>query len=496
MAVRPHKGLEIDGFILGEKLHEGGFATIWEVFHPNHAIAMLMKVPTILDGFDGPTIVGFEIEQMIMPRLSGQHVPHVVAIGDFDVMPYIVVERIAGDTLVPIFKSAPRPIAEAISLSERIAAAMHDIHRQHVVHLDVKPSNILQRPGGEMVFIDFGLSRHDQLPDLLAEEFTIPMGTYPYIAPEQVLGQRNDLRSDIFALGAMMYELVSGKLPFGEPARVKQLKKRFWQDPVPLRSLRPETPEWLQEVIMRALAVDPAHRYQSAAQLRFDLLHPDQVAVTERGKKTEKDTMMAVFKRWRKNKNIARLPEPVTMEAQMNKAPIIMAAVDLSPEMESLADRLLFAVQRMLVIQPDARIACVNVLKTARLGVDITVDADGNNLHVQRLVALKHWGRALDLPEERITYSVLEHSDPAEALIEFATNNHADHIMMGARGHSTTRRYLGSVSSQVVAEAPCSVTVIRIPEAGTVFAARHAAEQIIDPQDDPRTRESSQSAGP
>lgn len=180
----------------------------------------------------------------------------------------------------------------------------------------------------------------------------------------------------------------------------------------------------------------------------------------------------------------------------MNKAPIIMAAVDLSPEMESLADRLLFAVQRMLVIQPDARIACVNVLKTARLGVDITVDADGNNLHVQRLVALKHWGRALDLPEERITYSVLEHSDPAEALIEFATNNHADHIMMGARGHSTTRRYLGSVSSQVVAEAPCSVTVIRIPEAGTVFAARHAAEQIIDPQDDPRTRESSQSAGP
>ena len=285
MATRPHKGLQIDGFTLGEKLHEGGFATIWEVFHPAHSMPMLMKVPTILDGFDGPTIVGFEIEQMIMPRLSGIHVPRVIANGDFDVMPYIVVERIPGDTLTPIFKSAPRPIQDVISLSEKIAMALHAVHKQHVVHLDLKPSNILQRASGEMVLIDFGLSRHDQLPDLLAEEFTIPMGTYPYISPEQVLGQRNDLRSDIFALGAMMYELTSGKLPFGEPGRVKQLKRRFWQTPVPLRSLRPDVPEWLQEVIMRALAVDPTERYQSAAQLRFDLCHPDQVVITERGEK-------------------------------------------------------------------------------------------------------------------------------------------------------------------------------------------------------------------
>ena len=186
---------------------------------------------------------------------------------------------------------------------------------------------------------------------------------------------------------------------------------------------------------------------------------------------------MTIFKRWRANKNITKLPEPITMEAQIDKAPIIMAAVDLSPDMEKLADRLLFAVRRMLVIQPDARVACINVLKTARLGIDITVDAQGNNLHVQRLVGLKHWARGLNLPEERITFSVLEHTDPANAIIEYASNNHVDHIMMGARGHSTTRRYLGSVSSQVVAEAPCSVTVIRIPQEGTVFAARASMAQ-------------------
>lgn len=179
MAVRPHKGLEIDGFVLGEKLHEGGFATIWDVTHPDHNQPMLMKVPTILDGLDGPTIVGFEIEQMIMPRLSGNHVPKVIAIGDFAVMPYIVTERVEGDTLTPVFNRAPLPFDELIALSQKMATALHALHKQHVVHLDVKPSNILQRPSGELVFIDFGLSRHDQLPDLLAEEFKIPMGTYP-----------------------------------------------------------------------------------------------------------------------------------------------------------------------------------------------------------------------------------------------------------------------------------------------------------------------------
>ena len=91
--------MEIDGFTLGEKLHTGGFATIWAVTHPDQQLPMVMKVPTILDGYDGPTIVGFEVEQMIMPRLSGPHVPKVIAIGGFDVMPYIVTERIDGGSL-------------------------------------------------------------------------------------------------------------------------------------------------------------------------------------------------------------------------------------------------------------------------------------------------------------------------------------------------------------------------------------------------------------
>lgn len=464
MPTRPRSGLEIDGFTLGERLYHAGFATIWEVRHPDHPGPLVMKVPTILDGDDGPTIVGFEVEQMIMPRLKGPHVPRTVAIGDFSVMAYIVTERIPGDSLLDRFKAAPFPLDAVIDLGIKMATAVHALHRQRVIHLDLKPDNILQRPSGELVLIDYGLSRHDQLPDLLSEEFHIPMGTYPYISPEQFLRARDDLRSDVYALGVMLYEMATGKLPFGRPEKLKGVRKRLWFDPDPPRAIRPEIPEWLQEIILRAIEVDPAKRYQSAAQLLFDLQHPAQVVLTARAHKTEREGFRANWRRWRAAKKITGFAAPPTLGAQIDKAPILMVAVDLSPEMENLAFRLLRAVGRMLVIQPDARVSCVNVIRTHRIGIDSATDDQGNNIHVQRLVALRGWASGLDLPEGRVTFSILEGPDPGSAIVDYATHNHVDHIMMGARGHSSTRRYLGSVSSHVVAQAPCSVTVIRMPQ--------------------------------
>jgi non-specific serine/threonine protein kinase/protein-serine/threonine kinase len=464
MQIRPHTGLMIDGFSLGEKLHTGGFATIWEVTHPDHAVPMVMKVPTILDGHDGPTIVGFEVEQMIMPRLSGPHVPKVLAVGDFDVMPYIVTEKIEGGSFLSVFETAPLLLSDVVEIAARMVAAVADLHRQHVIHLDLKPENFLQRKTGEMVLVDYGLSRHDELPDLLAEEFTIPMGTFPYIAPEQYLRCRDDPRSDLFALGAMLYALATGRKPFGEPQTLRGVRKRLWRDPEPPRALRPEIPEWLQEIILRALSVDPMRRYQTAAQMAFDLAHPQQVTLTARAHKLKRDSWLKRWDRWRFMRKIRRFDHPASVAAQLASVPVIVAAVDVSPEGEALASVLQSAVKRMLTIEPEARVACVNVIKTARLGIDQGTDDQGNNLHVMRLVALKSWATGIDLPDHRLTYTVLEGPDPAQAIIEYASANHVDHILMGARGHSTARRYLGSVSAQVVAEAHCSVTVIRLPE--------------------------------
>src|SRR5262249_11549727 len=109
-----------------------------------------------------------------------------------------------------------------------------------------------------------------------------------------------------------------------------------------------------------------------------------------------------------------------------------------------------------------ARLACVNVLKLSRIAEDEFEDAEGRNLHLLRLAALKRWARPLRVAADRITYHVLESPDPAAALIEHARENAVDQVVMGARASSTLRRYLGSVSSRVVAEAPCTVTVVRI----------------------------------
>jgi serine/threonine protein kinase len=177
---------------------------------------LLMKVPKLGEGADPAAIVSFEMELMIMPRLTGEHVPKFVAAGDLAVQPYIVMELIPGHTLLSRVPDLPLPYDEVAAIGVKVACALDDLHRQHVVHLDVKPGNIMFRPDGAAVMLDFGLSRHDQLPDLMQAEFRLPFGTAPYMAPEQLLGVRQDPRSDVFALGVLLYFFSTGERPFGE----------------------------------------------------------------------------------------------------------------------------------------------------------------------------------------------------------------------------------------------------------------------------------------
>src|SRR3954447_20493541 len=461
----PHSlepGQIVDGFRLEERLHRGGMAVLWRGTHPERdRWPMIMKIP-ILDYGEGPgAIVGFEVEQMILPRLSGPHAPTFVAAAGFDAQPYIVMERIAGASLLSVLEETPLVPQRVADIGAKVAAALHDIHRQHVIHHDVKPSNVMVRESGEAVLIDYGLSRHDHLPDLLQEEFHLPLGTGPYISPEQVMGDRTDPRSDLFALGVMLYFFATGQSPFGKPTGRRALRRRFWRDPAPPRRLNPAVPPWLQELILRCLEVDPDQRPATAGQLAFDLAYPDQVSLSARAERTARDNFLTVARRRFRAARIEPRPAPRPLSGHLAAAPIVMAAVDLSPDMEDLADALRGIVRRILAVETKARLACVNVLTTPRIGVDFGEDEQGRNLHVQRLIELKHWAHALQAPPDRVTYAVLEASDPAAALLDYARHAQVDHIVIGARGASAMRRYLGSVSSQVVAEAPCNVTVVR-----------------------------------
>jgi eukaryotic-like serine/threonine-protein kinase len=466
---RLESGAVIDGFTVRALIHKGGMAHLYDVGHPDHAIPLIMKVPIINQSADPAAIVGFEMEQMIMPRLSGRHVPRFVATGDFAVQPYLVFERIIGTTLHPMLETLPRPTAEVAGIAAKIATALQSLHAQNVIHLDIKPSNILMRAeDGAVVLIDYGLSHHNLLPDLMAEEFRLPYGTAPYMAPEQVFGIRDDLRSDIFALGVLMYFFATGVRPFGDPQMLKGLQRRVWDDPVPPRKRNPEIPPWLQDIILRCLSVDPAARHATAAQLAFDLTHPDQIKLTPRAEKLNRDPWQARLRR-RFHPDAYR---PVagrssSVAASLASAPIVAVAIDLSESHRALSASLKSAVERILATTPGARLACLNVQVANLLGNDAKLDADGNSIHIQRLVELRAWAREIGIASERITCHVLEAADAADAIIDYVRTNTVEHVVLGASTADRLRNLLGSVATEVVQKAPCTVTVVRKPRTST-----------------------------
>src|SRR5579863_1196271 len=450
----------IDGFRIEECIHRGGMATLWSVSRAGETMPLLMKVPKIAEGEDPAAIVGFEMEQMILPRLCGVHVPKFVAVGEFSVQPYIVMERLSGNPLLRRLAELPLPYQEVAGLGVKIAAALDDLHRQHVIHLDVKPSNIMFRPTGDAVLLDFGLSHHDQLPDLMQEEFRLPFGTAPYMSPEQLLGVRNDPRSDLFALGVLLYFFSTGGRPFGESETMYGMRRRLWRDPAPPRQLKADYPPWLQEIVLRCLEVEPAWRYPTAAQLAFELSHPDQVKLTGRSERLRRDALTTVLRRRFNNVRTRSIAAPATA-AQISSAPIVAVALDLSEASRPLNDALRVTAERILATLPSARLACINVLRLGRITLDSTLDEQGHNKQIDRLVALRHWAEPLKLDNRRLTVHVLEAVDPAHAILEFAQANYVDHILIGSRQSSLLRNLLGGVSAKVAAEATCTVTIVR-----------------------------------
>jgi eukaryotic-like serine/threonine-protein kinase len=455
-------GAIIDGFTVGERVHRGGMATLWTVTRPDITVPLLMKIPRVSEGEDPAAIVSFEMEQMILPRLSGPHVPACFATGDFARQAYIVIECISGNTLYKRLPQLPLPYEEARGIVAKIALALADLHRQNVIHHDIKPSSIMFRDSGEAVLIDYGLSHHTQLPDLLQEEFRLPFGTAPYMAPERLLGIRNDPRSDLFSLGVLLYFFTTGVRPFGETETLRGMRRRLWRDPQPPRKLKADYPPWLQEIVLRCLEIEPVWRYPTAAQLAFDLGHPDQVKLTARSEKLTHDPLRTVWRR-RFNRDFSAPRPRADLAAQLASSPIVAVALDTAESSPTLNEALRVTAERILKTLPSARLACINVLKLGRVTIDRTLDEEGRNKHIDRMVQLRHWAQPLRLDESRLTVHVLEAVDPAAAILEFAQANHVDHLIIGARRDSLKRTLLGSVSAKVAAEAVCTVTVVRPP---------------------------------
>lgn len=457
-------GHELDGFIIGNLLHSGRMGRVYRVTAParseKSASALLMKVPRTEPGSGGEGLLAFETEVSILPVLRSPHVPRFVAAGDLAKLPYLVVEWIEGQSLEELLKPGPLSVEDAARNGAAIADALHSIHGQGAVHLDLKPENIIVRESGQVVLIDFGMAHHVKVPDLLAEERRYAGGSAPYVSPEQVLGVRSDPRSDLFSLGVVLYEMVTGKLPFGVPRTLAGLRDRLWMDPMPPRARAAGIPEWLQEVILRCLEPAAERRYQSAAHLAFDLRHPDQVPLTARARKSERVTLIGQAVRWWH----ARPGRLASAPAQRGlDAPVIMVAVDTMHPDDPRHSAILQATTRILSLSADFRLVCVSVVH----GEPVSSATDQRGIHLEHLVRLRHWVEPLRLTSSRLSLHVIESLNPTASLLEFARSNNVDLIVLGAPGPKQhALAWWRSVASGVTANAHCSVHVVRIPEPG------------------------------
>jgi serine/threonine protein kinase len=458
-------GAELDGFTIEACIHCGGMAHVYRVRYSEGArdpgFPLAMKVPRMTAGDCAENIVSFEVEHQIMQVLTGSHVPRFVAAGDLENVPYLVMEYIKGETLDHWLEAPERPGVDKLArLGAALALGVHSLHQQNTVHLDLKPANVLIRDDGSAVLLDFGLSCNAHYPDLLAEQLRKAVGSPTWIAPEQVVGVRGDPRSDIFAIGVMLYELATGELPFGSPRTAGGLRQRLWMDPVPPRKLQPELPEWLQEVILRCLEPEAARRYPSAAHLAFDLRHPDQVTVTERGRKLHGTKFTTHFKRWIKAAGMHYQPSPLPAH-QIAEVPIVMVAVPHKDVSDATLYSLRQAVARSMGTRPGARLACVTVISSSQTS---SSNDSSSETSVQRryIASLRQWAQPLDLPGQQTSYHVIESGDVAQALVNYAVGNEVSVIVIGAATHGLkTQRFLATVPIKVAMEAPCTVILVK-----------------------------------
>ncbi|MBS1965682.1 MAG: protein kinase [Chloroflexi bacterium SZAS-1] len=258
---------QLGKYQLGQLLGQGGMGAVYRSFHPvlNQPVAVKVMQNTL--AADPQAQQRFLREAQVVAGLAH---PNIVNIFDVDIQdgrPYIVMEYLDAGSLADRLQAGPLTLAAALQLAAPLADALEYAHQRGLVHRDLKPANVLLRPDGSPVLADFGLARPVQADS--AAQITATgavMGTLAYMAPEQFSGQPTDARADIYSFGVMLYEMLTGRLPFtGDSAQI--MYGHLQQPPPSLRVARPDLPEAIEQLVQRMLSKDPAWRPQRMAEV-------------------------------------------------------------------------------------------------------------------------------------------------------------------------------------------------------------------------------------
>jgi serine/threonine-protein kinase len=274
-------GSKLDFYRIDAPVARSGMATIYRATDVRDNRTVALKVPHPDMEADPIFFDRFKREGAIGERLRHPNVMQVFG-GEKRSRAYMVMEWCEGRLLRKILDEGRMPQDRAMRIAAEVLEALDYIHANGVVHRDLKPENIMVDDNDHIKLIDFGIASDSASRRLTYANFTATLGTPNYISPEQVKGKRGDGRTDIYSMGVILYEMLSGKLPFSGPTPLAAMNDRLLNHPVPPRVADPSISPQLQEILYRALERDPRNRYAQARDFLHDLQNPDQVGVEDR----------------------------------------------------------------------------------------------------------------------------------------------------------------------------------------------------------------------
>jgi serine/threonine-protein kinase len=272
-------GQELDHYTVVEVLGAGAYAETYKAVDTRDGRTIVLKVPNPNLFADPANYNRYRREAEVARRLDHPSVQQAVDAGESRSEPYLVLEYVDGVSLRKRMRATEGalPVETVIGWGRQLADALAYLHGVGVVHRDLKPENILVTPDDRLVIADFGTAALAGARRLTWKHLTEGLGTPDYMSPEQVQGERGDARSDIYAWGVIMYELLAGRVPFEGDNWMAVMAGHLQGDPTPIRKLRPDTPAALEAVVLHAMRRYPEHRYPSAHALQDDLERLDQL---------------------------------------------------------------------------------------------------------------------------------------------------------------------------------------------------------------------------